>query len=160
MKADQTRTDFQPADSVWVYQHFRKSGDPDDRRIKKLAYSWHGPYRIHKRQGDNTYQIYLPSHPDRIVPINVDRLKKFHGYWSRPFEEDVPPRLVLEGSNPDTGLLPGTDDEIRPATDPLDAQLEMNLLPPSSFVERITYTDGDLAYTNIDSPIVQILDKR
>ncbi|KAH9151505.1 hypothetical protein AeRB84_005893 [Aphanomyces euteiches] len=89
-RSDQSRVEFEPADSVWVYQNFRKTNDPDDKRIKKLAFDWHGPYRIFKKQGDNTYRIYLPSHPDRIVLINVDRLKKFQGYWSRPYDDDIP----------------------------------------------------------------------
>ncbi|KAH9096381.1 hypothetical protein LEN26_017527 [Aphanomyces euteiches] len=159
-KASQVKTDFEPSDSVWVYQHFRKSSDPDDHRIKKLAYSWHGPYRIYKKQGDNTYRIYLPSHPDRIVPINVDRLKKSQGYWSRPYDDEIPPRLILEGSNPIEDTNPNLDDVVLPDLDPMDAQLDSDMLPPSSFKDRITYSDGDLAYTNSSSPISEIIGKR
>ncbi|CAK4702596.1 unnamed protein product, partial [Aphanomyces euteiches] len=126
----------------------------------KLAYSWHGPYWIYKKQGDNTYRIYLPSHPDRIVPINVDRLKKFQGYWSRPYDDEIPPRLILEGSNPTEDTNPNLDDVVLPDLDPMDAQLDSDMLPPSSFKDRITYWDGDLAYTNSSSPISEIIGKR
>ncbi|KAF0728981.1 hypothetical protein Ae201684P_003535 [Aphanomyces euteiches] len=85
--------DFQPADSVWVYQYFRKSRHEDDLRISKLAYHWHGPYRILTKQGSNTYRVYLPAQPDRDFPVNVDRLKLFQGYWSRPYDDDIPDRL-------------------------------------------------------------------
>ncbi|KAH9102196.1 hypothetical protein AeMF1_021191 [Aphanomyces euteiches] len=137
-KSSQTKIEFEPADSVWVYQHFRKTNDPDDKRIKS-------------KQGDNTYRIYLPSHPDRIVLINVDRLKKFQGHWSRPNDDEIPSRLANDENDPS-----------RSESDPelADAQLDSNLLPPASFVDRIQYSDGDVAYANTDSPLTEILNKR
>ncbi|KAH9112103.1 hypothetical protein LEN26_012231 [Aphanomyces euteiches] len=153
-RSTQTRIEFEPADSVWVYQHFRKTNNPDDKRIKKLACVWHGPYRIHSKLGENTYRIYLPSYPDRIVPINVDRLKKFQGYWSRPYDDEVPSRLNPDRTDPDN---PSQTD---PDMDPMDPQLDPDLLPSTSFVDRILYPDGDMAYSNTDSPITEVIDKR
>ncbi|KAH9112100.1 hypothetical protein AeMF1_013513 [Aphanomyces euteiches] len=153
-KSSQTKIEFEPADSVWVYQHFRKTTDPDDKRIKKLACSWNGPYRIHSKQGDNTYRIYLPSHPDRIVPINVDRLKKFQGHWSRPYDDEIPSRLANDENESEGPSRSDSD------SDQADAQLDSNLLPPTSFVDRIQYSDGDVVYANTDSPLIEILDKR
>ncbi|KAH9077974.1 hypothetical protein Ae201684P_019080 [Aphanomyces euteiches] len=174
-RSDQSRVEFEPADSVWVYQNFRKTNDPDDKRIKKLAFDWHGPYRIFKKQGDNTYRIYLPSHPDRIVPINVDRIKKFQGYWSRPYDNDIPRRLAGKTNeddvtNPgqplsDPAQLPDSNgdpdpSEIPPEPDPFDSHLDPDFLPASSYVDKVDYPDGDLAYCNTTSPILEILDKR
>ncbi|ETV63669.1 hypothetical protein H257_19399 [Aphanomyces astaci] len=141
----QRKVDFQPADSVWVYQYFHKTTHPDDIRVRKFAYHWHGPYRIHCRQGENTYRIYLPTHPDRVVPINVDRLKAFRGYWTRPFNDEVP-----EGYQE-------TDGSWEEACDVL---LGDDLLPDSSFIDRLEFADGDVAYTNTPTPIVKVLDKR
>ncbi|KAG9408654.1 hypothetical protein AC1031_020505 [Aphanomyces cochlioides] len=109
---------------------------------------------MHSKQGDNTYRIYLPSHPDRIVPINVDRLKKFQGHWSRPYDDEIPKRLANNKA--------GSSDPFQsePDSDPLDAQLDSDLLPSTSYVDRIQYFDGDVAYVNTDSPITEILDKR
>ncbi|KAF0706558.1 hypothetical protein AaE_014048 [Aphanomyces astaci] len=151
---EQKKVDFQPADSVWLYQYFRKLTDENQKRIKKLTYNWHGPYRIHSRQGENTFRIYLPSHPDRAVPNNVDRLKKFQGYWSRPYDDDIPERLLCRTPS---------DDDWSPAFDegdPNDALLASEFLLESSFGGRVQFPDGDLAYTNVESPISKVSDKR
>ncbi|KAK1947079.1 hypothetical protein P3T76_001089 [Phytophthora citrophthora] len=50
-----------------------------ERTTKKLAFSWHGPYRIVSAVGENTYRVAIPSHPNRVVSINVNRLKRFQG---------------------------------------------------------------------------------
>ncbi|RHY19559.1 hypothetical protein DYB25_011148, partial [Aphanomyces astaci] len=93
----------------------------------------------------NTYRIYLPSHSNRIVPINVDLLKAFHGYWTRPFNDEVPEQYTGPAES-------GT------ASD--DTVLEDDLLPRLSFVERVDFPDGDVAYANSHSPVLRILDKR
>ncbi|ETW05300.1 hypothetical protein H310_04253, partial [Aphanomyces invadans] len=142
---DRRKLDLQPADPVWVYQHFHKSTNPEDVRIKKLAYHWHGPYRIHSRQGDNTYRIYLPTHPDRVVPINVDRLKAFKGHWTRPFNEEIPV---------------GQDDSQKRSSETDDTILTDDLLPSDSFVSRVEFQDGDVALTNSSSLVSRVLDKR
>ena len=123
---------------MWVYQFFQKSSDPNDRRTKKLAYHWHGPYRVLRRLGPNTYLIDIPTHPAKEVPINVDRLKKFRGYWSRPYNEDVP-------SAP---------------SDSAATELRPDDLPNDSYVRRVRFADDDMAYTSVASPLVRIKDKR
>ncbi|ETV78653.1 hypothetical protein H257_08144 [Aphanomyces astaci] len=125
------QADYQPADSVWLHQYFRKSTDENDKPIKKLACYWYGPYRIHSRQGENTFRIYLPSHPDWVVPINVDRLNKFHGYWSRAKDVDIPERL-LRRTPSDNDRSPAFDEG-----DQNDAWLASELLPESSFAGRV-----------------------
>ena len=134
-KSAQKRVEFADQDSVWVYKYFSKTSHPSDTRTKKLAKLWHGPYRVERRLGPNTYKIAIPTHPDKSVTVNVDRLKKFRGYFSRPFNDDIP----------------STSD---------DAQLSLDDLPSSSFVERIDFPDNDVAYTNVSSPIFRILDTR
>ncbi|OWZ05302.1 hypothetical protein PHMEG_00022629 [Phytophthora megakarya] len=73
----QERVQFEIGGSVWVYQFFRaKRGE---RKTKKLAFSWHGPYRVMSQVGENAYRIEIPSHPDKVVTVNVNRLKRFKG---------------------------------------------------------------------------------
>lgn len=141
-KDHKRHVEFGPTDSVWVYQYFQKSARPDDTRIKKLAYHWHGPYRIHEKQGPNTYRIHIPTHPDRIVPINVDRLKAFRGYWTRPYDDEVPAEPEPLGPEGD------------------DTALEPDMLPNSSFLNRVEFLDGDVAYTNTTSALDRIEDRR
>ncbi|CAK4648216.1 unnamed protein product, partial [Aphanomyces euteiches] len=129
---------FEPVDLVWVYQFFRKTNDPNDLRIKKLASHWRGPYRIVSRQGQNTYRIHLPTHPDKIVLINIDRLKPFKGYWSRPHDHEVPSEMNNPGDQP----------------------LEPDQLPPDSFMTKVEFSDGDISFTNVPSPVQGIVDKR
>ncbi|CAK4695240.1 unnamed protein product, partial [Aphanomyces euteiches] len=129
---------YEAGDPVWVYQFFRKTNDPNDQRIKKLSCHWHGPYRILSKQGQNTYRILIPSHPNKNVLINVDRLKAFKGYWSRPYDHEVPSEMG------------GHDDQ---ALDPDE-------LPPDSFATRVDFSDGDVALTNTTCPVERIVDKR
>ncbi|KAH9152148.1 hypothetical protein LEN26_003745 [Aphanomyces euteiches] len=86
--------------------------------------------------GPNTYKIAIPTHPDKVVTVNVDRLKPFRGYYSRPYNEETP------------------EDE-----SPLE-ELTLDCLPRSSFIDRVDFGDGDVAYTLVDSPIHKIVDKR
>ncbi|KAH9107635.1 hypothetical protein AeMF1_017069 [Aphanomyces euteiches] len=135
-RTDRKPIEFEEQSSVWLYKYFSKSSDPSDNRSRKLATHWHGPYRVHRRLGPNTYQLEVPTHPDRLITVNVDRLKPFRGYYSRPYNDDVP--------NDDTDL----DD------------LTLDCLPRSSFVEQILFPDKDVAYTNSGSPIYRVVDKR
>ncbi|OWY97999.1 LOW QUALITY PROTEIN: hypothetical protein PHMEG_00031346 [Phytophthora megakarya] len=77
----QVTVHFEIGDPVGVYQFFRARRG--ENRIKKLAFSWHGPYRIVGKVGENAYSVEIPSHPDKVVTVNVNRLKKFRGRWSR-----------------------------------------------------------------------------
>ncbi|KAH9085199.1 hypothetical protein LEN26_020572, partial [Aphanomyces euteiches] len=76
-RTDRKPIEFEEQSSVWLYKYFFKS-------------NWHGPYRVHRRLGPNTYQIEVPTHPDKLVTVNVDRLKPFRGYYSRPYNDDAP----------------------------------------------------------------------
>ncbi|ETV64848.1 hypothetical protein H257_18329 [Aphanomyces astaci] len=89
----------------------------------------------------------LPAVPpeSESEPINVDRLKAFHGYWTQPFNDEVPERYTGPAES-------GT------ASD--DTVLEDDLLPRSSFVERVDFPEGYVAYANSHSPVLRILDKR
>ncbi|GMF36067.1 unnamed protein product [Phytophthora fragariaefolia] len=85
---------FRPGDGrvqrgrrTWVYQYFRARRD--EKKTKKLGFSWHGPYRGVGQLGENTYQIAIPNHPDRVVSVNVNHLKKFAGRWSRSFPNEI-----------------------------------------------------------------------
>jgi hypothetical protein len=71
--ADQVDVHFEEGDAVWVYQYFRARRG--ERRTKKLAFSWHGPYRIVGRLGENAYRVAIPSHPNRVVTVNANRIK-------------------------------------------------------------------------------------
>ncbi|KAH9138037.1 hypothetical protein AeRB84_017519 [Aphanomyces euteiches] len=97
-KSDQKPISFDDQSAVWVYKYFSKSNDPDDKRTPKLATHWHGPYRIDRKMGPNTYKIGIPTHPDKIVTVNVDRLKPFKGYYSRPFNEEVPAVKIINSA--------------------------------------------------------------
>jgi len=58
---DRVTVTFEPGDAVWVYQFFRKSRQADDRRTRKLAFSWHGPYRVVGSVGENAYRVVIPA---------------------------------------------------------------------------------------------------
>ncbi|CAK4611601.1 unnamed protein product, partial [Aphanomyces euteiches] len=102
-------------------------------------------------------------------------LKKFQGFWSRPFDDDIPRRLTRKTNEDDEANLgqPLSDpaqlpdsngdpdpSEIPPEPDPFDSHLDPDFLPASSYVDKVDYPDGDLAYCNTTSPILEILDKR
>ncbi|KAE8900699.1 hypothetical protein PF003_g15817 [Phytophthora fragariae] len=47
----QTEAKFEEGDPVWVYQYFRvRRGE---KKTKKLAFSWHSPYRVVGTVGEN-----------------------------------------------------------------------------------------------------------
>ncbi|OWZ08446.1 LOW QUALITY PROTEIN: polyprotein [Phytophthora megakarya] len=83
-------------DPVWVYQFFRARRG--ENRIKKL--------RIVGKVGENAYSVEIPSHPDKVVAVNVNRLKKFRGRWTRPYTDEVP--AEVEGEGADDGPLEET----------------------------------------------------
>ncbi|KAF0706282.1 hypothetical protein AaE_014191 [Aphanomyces astaci] len=89
-KANQKPIEFGEQTAVWVYKYFAKSTRQDDHRTTKLATHWHGPFRVERKLGPNTYKIDIPSHPDKMVTVNVDRLKPFRGYYSQPFDDEIP----------------------------------------------------------------------
>jgi hypothetical protein len=131
---------FELGDLVWVYQFFRaKRGET---RTKKLAFSWHGPYRVLGKIGDNTYRIEIPSHPDKVVTVNVNRLKKFRGRWTRPFMDEVPAGIEEDEDEAEDGPLEETD------------------LPPTSFTERLTMGTDDTAIAGTDVALLDVVAKR
>ncbi|ETV68597.1 hypothetical protein H257_15572 [Aphanomyces astaci] len=80
----------------------------------------------------------------------MDRLKKFQGYWSRAYDDDIPERLLRRTPS---------DDNWRPAFDegdPNDALLASEFLLESSIGGRVQFPDGDLAYMNVESPISKV----
>jgi hypothetical protein len=136
----QKKVSYEEGDAVWVYQFFRaKKGE---RKTKKLAFSWHGPYRVVGQVGQNAYRIAIPSHPNKVVTINVNRLKKFCGRWSRPYADEVPDGVESDGAEDGTGPL-GEED-----------------LPPTRFAERVVIGGEDSAVAGVSSPIVDIVAKR
>lgn len=44
---------YEVGNPVWVYQAFRTRRG--ESKTKKLDFSWHGPYRVVDRVGDNAY---------------------------------------------------------------------------------------------------------
>lgn len=92
--------------------------------------------------GENACRVAIPSHPDRVVTVNVNRLKKFQGRWSRPFPNEVP--HGVEG-RPD-------------ADDP--GPLTLDDLPMTSSVKRLTIGGEETVFSGVTNPIVEILAKR
>ncbi|OWZ12500.1 Integrase, catalytic core protein [Phytophthora megakarya] len=97
---------FEIGDPVWVYQFFRARRG--ENRIKKLAFSWHGPYRIVGKVGENAYSVEIPSYPDKVVTVNVEE----EGDGDGPLEEtDLPSSSFTERltvAREDT-VIAGTD---------------------------------------------------
>ncbi|OWZ19286.1 LOW QUALITY PROTEIN: hypothetical protein PHMEG_0006486 [Phytophthora megakarya] len=61
----------------------------DVRKAKKLAFGWHGSYRVAGPIGENAYGMAIPSHPDQIVTVIVNRMKTYPGRMSRPFSHET-----------------------------------------------------------------------
>ncbi|POM70630.1 Hypothetical protein PHPALM_12901 [Phytophthora palmivora] len=137
---NQVAVKFGEGDAVWVYQYFRARRG--ERTSKKLAFSWHGPYRIVGTVGENACRVAIPSHPNRVVTINVNRLKPFQGRWSRPYPTEIP-----EGVE----TTPGEDD---------DGPLAEEDLPSTSYVERLVIGSEDTAFTGASLPVVDVLARR
>ncbi|KAE8959803.1 hypothetical protein PR002_g30417 [Phytophthora rubi] len=113
-----------------------------EKKTKKLAFSWHGPYRIVGTVGENAYRVAIPTRPNRVVTINVNRLKRFKGRWSRPYPSEVPSGVSTE---------PGVDD---------DGPLTEDDLPSTSFVERLVIGGEEPAFSRTNCPVIDIIAKR
>ncbi|ETI53690.1 hypothetical protein F443_03401 [Phytophthora nicotianae P1569] len=72
-----------------------------------------------KTVGENAYRIAIPTHPNKVVTVNVNHPKRFNGCWSRPF-----PSNVLDGL------------EMRPEADDQGSLLEEDL-SSTSYMERL-----------------------
>jgi hypothetical protein len=134
----QVAVNYEVGSPVWIYQFFRAR--KGENRTKKLAFAWHGPYRVVSKVGENTYRIEIPSHPDKVVPVNVNRLKPFRGRWTRSYMDEVPSSL---------------DDE-----DLEDGPFVESDLPTSSFVERRTVGREDTVLTGTSAPLLEVVAKR
>ena len=89
--------------------------------------------------GDNAYRIEIPSHQDKVVTVNVNRLKRFRGRWTRPYMDEFPP---------------GVDEEND------DSPLEEEDLPPSSYTERVTVGKEDTVIVGAGVPLMEVVAKR
>ncbi|ETP00315.1 hypothetical protein F441_22269 [Phytophthora nicotianae CJ01A1] len=136
----QVKVSYAGGEAVWVYQYFRAR--VGECRTKKLAFSRHGPYCVVGQVGENAYKIAIPAHPNKIMTVNVNRLKRFKGRWSRPYADEVPSDVGGDESDEGTGPL------------------EMNDLPPTSFVERLSIGGEETAFSGVSSPIVDIVAKK
>ncbi|KAE9186373.1 hypothetical protein PF004_g23106 [Phytophthora fragariae] len=136
----QAEVKFEEGDPVWVYQYFRARRG--EKKTKKLAFSWHDPYRVVGTVGENAYRIAIPTHPNRVVTINVNRLKRFKGRWSRPYPSEIPAGVETE---------PGTDD---------NGPLTEDDLPSTSFVERLVIGGEETAFSGTNCPVIDIIAKR
>ena len=125
--------DFELGSPVWLYCYFRKN-DKEDSRVAKLAYKWHGPFRIVKKISDNVYQIEVND--NKLILVNVNRLKKYSGFWSRP-DDDIEDHDIDEG-----------DHDI------------LDVLPEDSFVNGRQHFDGDEVLINTEEVVKSVVDKR
>lgn len=110
--------------------------------MKNLAFSWHGPYRISSKVGENAHKVAILTHPDKLLTVNVNRLKKFGGKWTRPFLDEVPPDAEETEEGSSNGPLDESD------------------LPPSSFVERLTVGREDTVLAGVETPLLKVVAKR
>ncbi|KAG3074104.1 hypothetical protein PI124_g21368 [Phytophthora idaei] len=133
----QVRVTYAEGDAVWVYQFFRAL--LGERKTKKLAYSWHGPYRTVGQVEENAFRVVIPSRPNKIVTVNVNR---FRGRWSRPLADEIPEGAEENASEDGTGSLQEED------------------LSSTSFVERLSVGGEETAFSGVSSPIVDIVAKR
>ncbi|KAG3027740.1 hypothetical protein PC121_g5850 [Phytophthora cactorum] len=58
----QVEVQCEVSDAVWIYQYFRARRG--ERKMEKLAFSWHGPYRLVGRLGRT-----LTAWPHLLIPI-------------------------------------------------------------------------------------------
>ncbi|POM74055.1 Retrovirus-related Pol Polyprotein [Phytophthora palmivora] len=132
---------FLNTDNTW------KSNEAQDRYILRpgrveTKFEAGDPVWVYHAMGENTYRVAIPSHPNRVVSINVNLLKHFQGRWSRPFPTEVPDGIVSQ---------PGVDDE---------GPLEGGDLPSTSYVERLVIGGEETALSGAATPIVDILARR
>ncbi|KAG3109265.1 hypothetical protein PI124_g516 [Phytophthora idaei] len=133
----QVEVNYEIGDPVWVYQSFR--ANRGESRSKKLAFPWHGPYRVVSKVGPNSYKIEVPSQSGKLATVNVNRLKRYRGRWTHPYLDEVP-----EGVNEEA----------------TDVPLEESDLPASSYAERLTVGREDTVIAGVDAPILEIVSKR
>ncbi|OWZ16729.1 LOW QUALITY PROTEIN: hypothetical protein PHMEG_0009424 [Phytophthora megakarya] len=90
----------------------------------------------------------IPRHPDKVVTLIVNRLKKFKGCWSRPYSDEVAvaPENEVGESRGVSGAPPVEDG------DPLSEED----LPADSYVEHVAI--GNCIY-GVSSPILDIVAK-
>ncbi|KAF1782077.1 hypothetical protein GQ600_20277 [Phytophthora cactorum] len=55
-------------DPVWIYQY-------GERKTKKLAFAWPGPYRIVGTVDEMAYLVAIPSHSNRVVTVKSRRVQ-------------------------------------------------------------------------------------
>ncbi|POM63597.1 Hypothetical protein PHPALM_20979 [Phytophthora palmivora] len=130
----QVEAKFMEGDPVWVYQYFRARRG--EKKTKKLAFSWHGPYRVVRAVGENAYKIAIPSHPNRVVTINLSRKVE------QTFPSEVPTGVLTEAGVDDDGPLTEED------------------LPSTSYVERLVIGGEETAFSNVGCPVVDIIARR
>ncbi|OWZ02300.1 hypothetical protein PHMEG_00026163 [Phytophthora megakarya] len=132
-REDQVEVKFEVGDPVWVYQCFRARRG--ERATKKLVFSCHVPYRIVSAVGENTYRVAIPMHPNRVVNINVNRLKRLEGSGLDRFRPSQP----------------GVDDE---------GPLAEEDLPSTSYVECLVIGGEESDISGTTLPVIDILAKR
>ena len=125
---------------VWLYCYFRKLRDSDDDRVAKLATKWHGPYRVLQKMSDNVYKLNVPTHPKKEITVNVNRLKRYRGFWSKPFESEQ------------------VNDEVQEIGE--EESITLDDLPANSFVKEIIYEDEEKVLSNVPEIIRKIVAKR
>ena len=95
---------YRVGDQVWIFSPFSKKG-----LTRKLAYQFHGPYRIIERLSDVHFKVKLPSNRRICSTIHANRMKPFYNPNDRPIG------------------IPEDDDDVE------EPYLEGDDLPPDSF---------------------------
>ena len=133
------KVEYEMGEPVWLFCYFRKQANSDDDRVSKLAPKWHGPFRVVDKISDNVYKLNVPSHPKKEISVNVNRLKKFRGFWSKPFECEEIDHELLQGD---------------------DNQINVSDFPESSFIKEVSYPDEEKVLSNVPTVFKKILAKR
>ncbi|OWZ17218.1 LOW QUALITY PROTEIN: hypothetical protein PHMEG_0008869 [Phytophthora megakarya] len=118
-----------------------------ERKTKKVAFSWHGPYRVLGQVGENAYRIAIPHHPDKVVTVNVNRLNSSKGVGA-----DLPVTTENnEGEGRGVSGAPRVED---------GDQLSEEDLPAYSYVERVAIGSDETTFTGVSSLTLYIVAKR
>ncbi|OWZ11117.1 hypothetical protein PHMEG_00015915 [Phytophthora megakarya] len=86
---------YDVGDSVWVFQHFRAYRG--EKKEKELEFSWYDPTGILAKSGRTPTALLSFAIKTRSL-----RLKKFKGWWSRRFSDEV--RAVTSNKTGDDDL--------------------------------------------------------
>ena len=129
---------FEVGDRVWVFNRYPGKRHEKDTRVEKFYFYWHGPFLIVDRISENVYLVEVSTSPLKTNSINVDRLRKYRGHWTRPSNEDEPVVLDL-------------DNDVM--------EMDESELPKTSVVEKVS-NGPDTAFTNADRAVLEILKKR